>query len=91
MRLRFDKAQMSTKRSKNKKVHYEQQASSLADVLTGFDVLCALDQSTHARSQSIFLTLFWYRLSHTKSKIILNSLCDDLRERNLADHYVIGH
>jgi len=34
VRLGFDKAQMTTKRSKNKKVHYEQQASSLADVLT---------------------------------------------------------
>ena len=44
VRLYSDNAQMTSKRGENKEVRYEPQASSVTDVLTRFDVLCALSE-----------------------------------------------
>ena len=41
VRLYSDNAQMTSKRGENKEVRYEPQASSVTDLLTTFDVLCA--------------------------------------------------
>ena len=55
VRLYSDNAQMTSKRGENKEVRYEPQASSVTDVLTRFDVLCALSECRPTAKWNLFV------------------------------------
>ena len=86
-----DSAQMTLKCGKDKEIRYEPQASSVTDVLTAFDVLCALSEYTRTAKWNLFIfhILLISVIPHKIRNVLKNRRGDDLRAKNLEAHYVI--
>ena len=84
-------AQMTSRCGKNKEVCYEPQASSVTDVLTAFDVLCALSEYTRAAKWNLFIfhILLISVIPHKIRNVFKNLRSVDLRAKNFEAHYVI--
>ena len=75
----------------NKEVFYEPRTNSVTDVLTTFDVLCALSEDTRTAEWNLFVLYIVLIpvIPHKIRNVSENFCSDDLRAENVAAHYVI--